>query len=110
MLQIYKVAVKYKLHHVYGYHDIRQEWKRIKNPYTKYRKLHYAYNEKRKKNSEGIELFNQESIRILRGKENYLKQEIFEGYSTKKTEVKWEIKETRKFLEIKLCCKNLIKK
>ena len=62
----------------------------------------------------GMELPNQEKIRTLSSKESYKCLGILEADTIKQVEMKEKIKKeylrrTRKLLEIKLYCRNLIK-
>ena len=60
---------------------------------------------------EGIELSNQERIRMLREKENYKYLEILEVNIIKKAKIKRKdfLRRTRKLLKTKLCRRNLIR-
>ena len=64
--------------------------------------------------TDGMELPNQDKIRTLGEKETYKYLSILEADTIKQVEMKEKILEeylrrTRKLLEIKLCCRNLIK-
>ena len=64
--------------------------------------------------TDGMELPNQDKISTLREKETYKCPGMLEADTIKQVEIKEEIKKeyprrTRKLLETKLCCRNLIK-